>query len=80
MNSVSNFKSEWTLIRSNSVLFSGYLLGHLNKEKQSQLSKEHITNGRLSFFIFSLNLIDIYLSFVKTAEGRSVGYRETKSS
>ncbi|CAF0812872.1 unnamed protein product [Brachionus calyciflorus] len=45
MNSVSNFKSEWTPIRSNSVLFAGYLLGHLSKEKQSQLSKEHISNA-----------------------------------
>lgn len=48
MNSVSNFKSEWTLIRSNSVLLAGYLLGHLDKEKQSQLSKEHITNSIIS--------------------------------
>jgi hypothetical protein len=45
MNNVSNFKSQWTEIRSNSVLFAGYLLGHLHKDKQSVLSKEHISNG-----------------------------------
>lgn len=45
MNSVSNFKSPWVEIRSNSVLFAGYLLGHLNKDKQSVLSKEHISNA-----------------------------------
>ena len=45
MNSVSNFKSPWNEIRCNAVLFSGYLLGHLDKEKQSVLSKEHISNG-----------------------------------
>ena len=47
MNNVSNFKSQWTEIRSNSVLFAGYLLGHLHKDKQSVLSKEHISNGKL---------------------------------
>jgi hypothetical protein len=45
MNSVANFKSQWTEIRCNAVLFSGYLLGFLSKEKQSVLSKEHISNG-----------------------------------
>ncbi len=45
MNSVSNFKSQWPEIRSNAVLFSGYLLGNLNKDKQSVPSKEHITNA-----------------------------------
>ena len=48
MNSVSNFKSQWSEIRSNAVLFSGYLLGNLSKDKQSVLSKEHITNGSYS--------------------------------
>ena len=47
MNSVANFKSQWTEIRSNAVLFSGYLLGYLSKEKQSVLSKEHIANGKI---------------------------------
>jgi maestro heat-like repeat-containing protein family member 1 len=46
MNNVSNFKSQWTEIRCNAVLFSGYLLGHLSKDKQSVLSKEHISNGK----------------------------------
>jgi len=45
MNSVSNFKSKWSEIRSNAVLFAGYLLGNLEKDKQSVLSKEHITNA-----------------------------------
>lgn len=45
MNSVANFKSQWTEIRCNAVLFSGYMLGHLNGESQSVLSKEHITNA-----------------------------------
>jgi hypothetical protein len=45
MNSVSNFKSQWTEIRCNAVLFAGYMLGFLTKEKQSLLSKEHIANG-----------------------------------
>jgi maestro heat-like repeat-containing protein family member 1 len=45
MNCVSNFKSQWSEIRSNAALFLGYLLGNLNQEKQSFLSKEHITNG-----------------------------------
>ena len=51
MNSVSNFKSQWPEIRSNAVLFSGYLLGNLSRDKQSVLSKEHITNG-IYFFNF----------------------------
>ena len=45
MNSVSNFKSQWTEIRCNAVLFAGFMLGHLSKDKQSLLSKEHITNA-----------------------------------
>jgi hypothetical protein len=45
MNSVSNFKSQWTEIRCNAVLFAGYMLGYLNREAQSVLSKEHITNA-----------------------------------
>jgi hypothetical protein len=49
MNSVSNFKSQWAEIRSNAVLFAGYLLGNLSKDKQSVLSKEHITNGMQHF-------------------------------
>lgn len=52
MNSVSNFKSQWTEIRSNAVLFAGYLLGFLSKEKQSLLSKEHISNGKHSFTVY----------------------------
>ena len=71
MNSVSNFKSQWTEIRSNAVLFAGYLLGFLSKEKQSLLSKEHISNGKQfnSFtiyirlvFILLINLIIFCLS------------------
>ena len=54
MNSVSNFKSPWTEIRENAVLLAGYILGHLDKDKQSVLSKEHITNCELySYSLFS---------------------------
>ncbi len=45
MNCVSNFKSPLTEIRSNAVLFAGYLLRFLSEERQSALSKEHIANG-----------------------------------
>ena len=55
MNSVSNFKSQWTEIRSNAVLFAGYMLGHLDRESQSVLSKEHITNG--NFYLSFLFLL-----------------------
>jgi hypothetical protein len=61
MNSVSNFKSQWPEIRSNAVLFAGYLLGNLSKDKQSVLSKEHITNGiNFSQFFFKLLIIMIF--------------------
>ena len=62
MNNVSNFKSQWTEIRSNSVLFAGYLLGHLHKDKQSVLSKEHISNGK-SFLFEILPIIGVKLFF-----------------
>lgn len=57
MNSVSNFKSQWTEIRCNSVLLAGYLLGHLSKEQQALLSKEHISNGNINIFYFLFALI-----------------------
>ena len=60
MNSVSNFKSPWNEIRCNAVLFAGYLLGHLDKEKQSILSKEHISNGN-SLFENEIGGFGIYL-------------------
>ncbi len=58
MNCVSNFKSQWVEIRSNAVLFAGYLLGNLNKDKQSVLSKEHIANGLSSLFRFKFNILN----------------------
>ncbi|KAL5022847.1 hypothetical protein ScPMuIL_002002 [Solemya velum] len=42
MNCVSFFKSFWPEIKSNAALFTGYLLGNLTKEKQAQVSKEHV--------------------------------------
>ena len=59
MNNVSNFKSQWTEIRSNSVLFAGYLLGHLHRDKQSVLSKEHISNGMIKIYV------SVFLAFVE---------------
>lgn len=85
MNSVSNFKSQWTEIRSNAVLFAGYMLGHLDKESQSVLSKEHITNGNLKvskliiilviYFVFFFHFTK---SFDKTSQRRSIAVSTSK--
>ncbi|XP_071092263.1 maestro heat-like repeat-containing protein family member 1 [Haliotis cracherodii] len=45
MGCVSFFKSHWDEIKSNAAMFAGFLLGNLSKEKQGNITKEHVCSA-----------------------------------
>ncbi|KAK7115260.1 maestro heat-like repeat-containing protein family member 1 isoform X1 [Littorina saxatilis] len=45
MGCVAFFKSSWSEIRSNAAMFVGFLLGNLPKERQTDITKEHVCNA-----------------------------------
>ncbi|XP_076448959.1 maestro heat-like repeat-containing protein family member 1 isoform X1 [Babylonia areolata] len=45
MGCVAFFKSSWSEIRSNAAMFVGFLLGNLPKERQTDITKEHVCSA-----------------------------------
>jgi len=42
MNNVNFFKSEWSEIKANAAMFTGFLLGNLSSSQRKHISKEHV--------------------------------------
>ncbi|XP_046558810.1 LOW QUALITY PROTEIN: maestro heat-like repeat-containing protein family member 1 [Haliotis rubra] len=45
MGCVAFFKSHWDEIKSNAAMFAGFMLGNLPKEKQGNITKEHVCSA-----------------------------------